>query len=383
MKLVKKLGTIGTMSTITLAMFTSQLAMAQDDWTNTEWANSAWYIGGGVGRTKANVNHQNMMNNLMATGATNVMFTTQEKDTAYKLFVGKQLNQNFAIEASVFNLGRFNYNATAIPSGVLNEAVRYKGASLDLLGQLPLSEQFSVYARFGVNYTNAEAHFSGNRLQAVNNTNPSTSKFNPKIGLGMEYKLTQALAIRGEVERLRVNDAIKNRGDIDFYSISLVYKLGQPAPEMTRYVPTPMPISETREVVEEAKVVTPPKPVAVSEKATFAAEALFDFDNANLKPNGKADLDNLLKQLKGMDVEVMVPVGHTDSIGSEAYNQKLSMRRAEAVKEYLVSKGVDASRVFTEGKGELQAIANNKTSEGRAKNRRVTIEVVGTRTVMK
>ncbi|MBO0160588.1 OmpA family protein, partial [Vibrio parahaemolyticus] len=73
-------------------------------------------------------------------------------------------------------------------------------------------------------------------------------------------------------------------------------------------------------------------------------------------------------------------VGHTDSIGSDAYNQKLSVRRAEAVKAYLVSKGIEENRVYTEGKGEKQPVADNKTSEGRAKNRRVEVEVVGTRT---
>src|SRR5690606_24226187 len=95
-------------------------------------------------------------------------------------------------------------------------------------------------------------------------------------------------------------------------------------------------------------------PVPTSEKVTLAADAFFDFDKAVLKPDGKAKLDDLASKLGGLNLEVIIAVGHTDSIGPDAYNQKLSIRRAEAVKSYLVGKGVDAKRVYTEGKGEKQ-----------------------------
>ena len=121
-----------------------------------------------------------------------------------------------------------------------------------------------------------------------------------------------------------------------------------------------------------------PAPVA-SSKVTYAADAFFDFDKAVLKPEGKAKLDDLVSKVKDINLEVIIAVGHTDSIGADAYNQKLSVRRAEAVKAYLVSKGIEKNRVYTEGKGKKQPVADNKTKEGRAKNRRVEIEVVGTR----
>ena len=121
-----------------------------------------------------------------------------------------------------------------------------------------------------------------------------------------------------------------------------------------------------------------PAPVAAS-KVTYAADAFFDFDKSVLKPAGKAKLDDIVSKVGGLNLEVIIAVGHTDSIGTDAYNQKLSVRRAEAVKAYLVSKGIEKNRVYTEGKGEKQPVADNKTSEGRAKNRRVEIEVVGTR----
>ena len=111
---------------------------------------------------------------------------------------------------------------------------------------------------------------------------------------------------------------------------------------------------------------------------TYAADAFFDFDKSVLKPEGRAKLDDLVGKIKGINLEVIIAVGHTDSVGSDAYNQRLSVRRAEAVKAYLVSKGIEKNRVYTEGKGEKQPVADNKTAAGRAKNRRVEIEVVGT-----
>ena len=134
-------------------------------------------------------------------------------------------------------------------------------------------------------------------------------------------------------------------------------------------------------------VVTPPPPPppplkpACTEpptlKQTFAADSFFDTAKAVVKPAGKAKLDDLVSKIKTMTLEVVISVGHTDSVGGDAYNQKLSVRRAEAVKAYLVSKGIEANRVYTEGKGKKQPVADNKTAEGKAKNRRVEIEVVG------
>jgi OmpA-OmpF porin, OOP family len=120
-------------------------------------------------------------------------------------------------------------------------------------------------------------------------------------------------------------------------------------------------------------------PAAAPAKVTYAADAFFDFDKAVLKPEGKAKLDELVGKAKGINLEVVIAVGHTDATGADGYNQKLSVRRSEAVKAYLESKGIEKNRIYTEGKGEAQPVADNKTKEGRAKNRRVEIELVGTR----
>ncbi|NHZ97340.1 OmpA family protein [Massilia sp. CCM 8734] len=374
---------IGALSVIGCALLASQAARADEPFVNPEWANSAWYIGAGIGQSRANIDNERLTRSLTANGASLSSFKVDERDLAYKLYVGKQLNRYFAIEAGFFDLGKFGFDATTSQNGRLVGEAGFRGVNMDLVGQLPLSERFSVLGRVGMNYAKASTHFSGNRLFAVTNPNPSERKLNAKAGLGLEYKFSEALALRAEVERYRVNDAVGNRGDVDMASLNLVYKLGRPA--ASRPVPV-APMAPAAPSVTPAPAIVQPAPaapVAVSEKVSFAAEALFDFDKSVVKPEGKAALDDLLKKLQGMNTEVMVTVGHTDSVGTDAYNQKLSLRRAEAVKAYIVSKGVETSRVYTEGKGESQPVADNKTAEGRAKNRRVTVEVVGTRSVNK
>ena len=156
-----------------------------------------------------------------------------------------------------------------------------------------------------------------------------------------------------------------------------------PAPAPPPVVaPPPMPVAPPPAPV----VVVPPAPVVpvvvapVQEKVTFAADAYFDFAKSALKPEGAAKLADLVDKTKGVNLEVIIAVGHTDSVGNDALNNKLSVARAEAVKSFLTGKGIEKNRVYTEGKGSKQPAADNKTAEGRAKNRRVEVEVVGTRT---
>src|SRR5258706_3929842 len=162
-----------------------------------------------------------------------------------------------------------------------------------------------------------------------------------------------------------------------------------PAPE-PKPAPAPAP-APAPTPVQEVKPA-PPKPKPVAEKVTFAADVLFDFDKSVIKPEGKSKLDDLAAKVRGINLEVVIAIGHADSIGSDAYNQKLSVRRAESVKAYLVSKGIEPNRIYTEGKGEKQPVTgdkckkmgpahrtNKKLVACLAPDRRVEIEVIGTR----
>ena len=129
-----------------------------------------------------------------------------------------------------------------------------------------------------------------------------------------------------------------------------------------------------------------PAPKPSAEKVKLAADTLFDFDKAVLKPEGMAKLDKLAAEAGALKLEVILAVGHTDRIGSAAYNQKLSEKRAAAVKQYLVSKGVEANRVYTEGKGESQPVTKGCNQKSRKAlieclqpDRRVEIEVIGSK----
>jgi len=348
---------------------------------NPDWANSAWYMGAGVGKSRGHIDEGSLRQSVTADGAVLNSYSKDDRDVGFKLFAGKQLNKYFAVEGGYFDLGKFDFETTTTDNGVLRGDMARRGVNLDLVGQLPLTQRLSLLGRAGVEYARTATHFGGNRLNAVSNPNPPhEGRIGAKLGLGLEFKLSEALALRAEVERYRQSDVVGHLGNVDLGSVSLVYKFGRPA---AKAYSAPAPAVLEQPAPQAVPVTPAPAPQPVSEKVSFAAEALFDFDKAVVKADGKAALDDLMMKLEGMNTEVMIAVGHTDAIGSDAYNDKLSLRRADAVKAYLVSKGLDPARLYTEGKGEAQPIADNTTAEGRAKNRRVTIEVVGTRTVVR
>ncbi len=155
-----------------------------------------------------------------------------------------------------------------------------------------------------------------------------------------------------------------------------------PKPARAPVAPTPAPAKPAAPAPKKEPAKLLPQ------KINFSADALFDFDKADLKPEGKAMLDDLTRVLQGAKYEVILAIGHTDRIGTAAYNQKLSVRRAEAVKKYLVAKGIEPNRIYAEGKGKTQPLtkpADCKGKKGKAliaclqPDRRVDVEVTGTK----
>jgi outer membrane protein OmpA-like peptidoglycan-associated protein len=119
------------------------------------------------------------------------------------------------------------------------------------------------------------------------------------------------------------------------------------------------------------------KPVEspVSEVITLNGNVLFAYNRSELTPEARSELDSLMAKLQNADVVSVKVVGHTDSQGSDAYNQKLSERRASSVAAYLLSQGLAPNKLTSEGRGESQPVADNDTEEGRAQNRRVELHI--------
>jgi OOP family OmpA-OmpF porin len=361
----------GTLGLAAFAALLSPLAMAQD---------TGWYGGANVGQSRATIDDARIRSNLLNDGFTSATITDDDRSTGFKIFGGYQLNKNFAVEGGYFDLGNFGYSATTVPAGTLNGNMKVRGLNLDLVGTLPMTEKFSVFGRVGVNYAQTRDNFSGTGAVNVTNPNPRKNDTNYKFGAGLQYAFTDSLAMRLEGERYRVNDAVGNKGDVDLYSVGLIYRFGPKAQAPAPYVAAPAYVA-----VAPAPVVVappPPPPPPRFEKYTLSATELFAFDSAELRaPQPK--LDEIASALAAnTTVNDVVITGYTDRLGSNSYNQALSERRANAVKNYLSAKGVSANRLNAQGKGEANPVVecSDKNRQALIKclepNRRVEVEQI-------
>ena len=380
-RITKTVGTLGLVGCVVIA---SPFALADD---------SGWYAGGNVGRSKATIDDARITSGLLGGGLTTTSIANDERDTGYKLFGGYKFNKNFALEAGYFNLGKFGYTATTVPAGTQSGNIKLQGLNLDAVGILPITEKLSVFGRVGLNYAQAKDSFVGTGALAIQaNPNPSKSEVNPKVGLGLQYDFTESLGMRVEAERYRINDAVGNKGDIDLVSLGLIYHFGvkKPAPAPVAKMVEPAPVAAAPIVVVRTP---PPPPRKVPEKVVFAsdstADSLFDFNKYEVKPSGKQAIDKFTADLSGASYNVITVTGHTDRIGSQSYNMKLSERRAEAVKAYMVeSTGIPSDKITAKGMGKSEPVTKPGECKGKkskkliaclAPDRRVEVEVTATR----
>ncbi|HUW36591.1 MAG TPA: OmpA family protein [Rhodocyclaceae bacterium] len=376
MKLAKVSGTLGLAA---LAAIASSYAVADD---------TGWYGGANIGQSRATIDDVRITSGLLGGGFSTTSITDDKRDTGYKIFGGYQFNKNFAVEGGYFDLGRFGFTATTVPAGTLSGNIELKGVNLDLVGIMPITEKFSAFGRVGLNSARAKDNFSGTGAVSVLDSSPSKRDTNLKLGLGLQYAFTPALGMRVEAERYRINDAVGNKGDVDLVSLGLVYRFGKKTPDPAPRAPEPEPVAAAP-APAPVVVTPPPPPPPAPTKVTFSSDSLFAFGKASLQPAGKRDLDEFAAKLKGADFELITVTGHTDRIGSHAYNMKLSTRRAETVKAYLVeSAGISADKIAARGvdgsdpvtrPGDCKGVkATKKLIACLQPDRRVEVEVTAT-----
>lgn len=361
-----------TLGLVAIAAIASPVAAADD---------TGWYVGANIGQSRATIDNARIARGLLGSGFTMTSIADRDRSTGYKFFGGYQLSRYFALEGGYFDLGKFGFTAFTQPPGSLLGQIKLRGLNFDILGFLPITDKFSVFGRVGLIYAQARDAFSGTGFVNVLTPNPSQRATNYKFGVGLQYDFVESFAMRVEAERYRINDAVGNKGDIDLLSLGLIYRFGGETP-----APAPAP--------EAAPPPPPPPPPPVAEppapqKVVIELRGVqFQFDRP--RP-GQTDLNGILDKpvsdsvaildqaadtLKRYpDVKIQID-GYTDSIGSQAYNLKLSDRRAEFVANYLTAHGVPASQITgTQGYGKNDPVASNATAEGRERNRRVEFKV--------
>lgn len=373
----------GRLSLLTLVLAASPLAMAQ---SQAPMPAPGWYGGFGVGPSKSNIDEARITSNLLSGGLTTTALERDNDDLGFKLYGGYQFGPHFSLEGGYFDLGKFGFNATTTPAGTLHGDIRLKGINMDLVGRLPFTERFSAFGRAGLTYVDTADQFSSTGAVTVADPSPTKREGGHKFGLGLQYELTRAMAVRLEAERYHINDAVGNRGDIDLVTVGLLFRFGgtqqEPAPAPAAVVAQPEPV-----VAATPAPVPPPPPI---KRVVIAVDNDFDFDKVSLSPSGKRTLDGFARDLKGLQYERITVIGNTDRFGTESYNMKLSERRAQTVKDYLVvSGGIPASKIVATGAGETDhrtvpsdCVGERATArmiECLQPDRRVDIEVHGTR----
>lgn len=344
---------------------------------DTGHLDKGWFIGVNLGQSAANIDGDNIRANLENSGFDVNALNQDRRDLGYKLYAGYKFSQYFALEGGYFDLGSFGFNTNTLPVSDYAGNTELTGWNLDLVGILPISERWSALARVGVTRNDTKTRFSSNGLinTAANNQDDSYSKH--KFGLGVQYNISDAFTVRLEAERYRMDDLVGNNGDLDLYSLGLVYRFGDTeARDLPTAAPEPAPV-----VRQPVAPVTQRAPVAPEPEVLVLEDVHFNFDTAELSADTKVILRRHVATLKANPQARVRIAGYTSASGSAAYNQALSERRAESIKAFLVSEGINANRFKTIGFGqrnpaEYEAKPSALKSDAAKANMRGLFEII-------
>ena len=338
-------------------------------------------LGAGVGQSK--IDDDRISSTLLNNGATSSTVLDTSKDVSYKIFGGYQFNPYLGLEVGYSNLGQFGFKANTVPPGELNGSIKLDAVDIDLIGYLPLVENLSLLGKIGLIDARARDTFTRSGSVYLGNNNPQTTAINYNAGIGFLFKMSEIISLRGEIERFRINDAVGNKGDINVASLSFVFPFGSTSikeptvVEHTVYEIAPVVVVATVEPLPATIIIEQERPIVVPVAehlhVSFSSDVLFAFDRSTVSPEGKSELDSFLSQLDGLEYDQLTIVGHTDRIGSKAYNNTLSLDRADSVKSYLISRDfIDEHKISIAGMGSSEPV----TGEGACKGLHSSVEAI-------
>lgn len=305
------------------------------------------------------------------------------------LSIGKELSQSWDLQ------GRLGYNRASEDTGIAGVGGRYKNTTLGLDALYMFSRSnFRPFLLAGLGAGRNKVDYSN-----LNINDDSKTSLMANLGLGMQYLFSDNFGLQADVRHQWSKSDAKAAGttfDADetigntLLNLGGVFRFGAPAPVVAEAAPEPAPVAIVEPEPAPAPVVAEPAPAPAKceptmDTITVGAEKLFGFDKANLKAEGKAALDDAAAKIKANpEIATVIVTGHTDRIGSDAYNQKLSERRAQQVAEYLAAQGVNSSLIQSAGKGESEPVVQCTGNKATKKlisclqpNRRVTIQAEG------
>lgn len=308
------------------------------------------------------------------------------------LAIGKELSEHWDIQ------GRLGYNRADEDTNIAAASGKYKQTTLGLDALYLFSrEKFRPFllAGLGAGRNNVDYNNAGV-------SDKSKTSWLANVGLGAQYLFSDAFGLQADVRHQWSRSDADNNAGVDsgtigntLVNLGGIFRFGAPAPVVEEALPepTPAPMAALEPAPAPMAPVEPaPAPVVCtpqSETITVSAEKLFGFDKANLKEEGRKALDEAAAKITANpEINAVVVTGHTDRIGSDAYNQKLSERRAKQVAEYLVAHGVNSAIISSQGKGKTEPVVQcdgKKVSKQLISclqpNRRVEIRAEGTKQV--
>jgi OOP family OmpA-OmpF porin len=344
-------------------VFASQVAQAEDMYRG------AWYVVPGA-------TYMNTDNDLEA-----------DNGRGGFLSIGKELSEHWDIQ------GRLGYNRADEDTGIAGASGKYKQTALGLDALYMFSrEKFRPFLLAGIGAARNNVDYSNVGLDDKSNTS-----WMANVGLGAQYLFSDKFGIQADVRhqwsRAEARNAARTvdaDGTIGNTLVNLggIFRFGAPAPVVEEPTPAPEPVAAAEPAPAPAPAPVPaPMCKPQTEVVTVSAEKLFGFDKANLREEGRKVLEETAAKIKANpEITAVIVTGHTDRIGTDAYNQKLSERRAKQVSDYLIAQGIDGGIITSEGKGKSEPVVQCEGKKVSKKlisclqpNRRVEIRAEGTK----